>query len=140
MDEHHDNFHHHVGKLEHFYRKVLHTLELTIAGITIIALVVALAVDVWVYFSDPSTYGDTMHFLHTILNVVVGLEFVRMLIDMTAANTLEVLIMATARHIIMNHEDPITLLIGIVCVGGLFATRHFLIPREELTEDLVEIE
>ena len=140
MDEYHDNFHHHVGKLEHFYRKVLHTLELAIAGITIVALVFALAVAVWVYFSDPSTYGDTMHFLHTILNVVVGLEFVRMLIDMTAANTLEVLIMATARHIIMNHEDPITLLIGIVCVGSLFATRHFLIPREELTEDLVEIE
>ena len=140
MDEYHDNFHHHVGKLEHLYRKVLHTLELAIAGITIVALVFALAVDVWVYFSDPSTYGDTMHFLHTILNVVVGLEFVRMLIDMTAANTLEVLIMATARHIIMNHEDPITLLIGVVCVGGLFAIRHFLIPREELTEDLVEIE
>ena len=140
MDEIHDTFHHHVGRVEHLYRKILHTLELAIAGITIVALVFALAVDVWVYFSDPSTYGDTMHFLHTILNVVVGLEFVRMLIDMTAANTLEVLIMATARHIIMNHEDPITLLIGVVCVGGLFAIRHFLIPREELTEDLVEIE
>ena len=140
MNEPHDAFHHHVGRLEHFYRKVLHTLELVIAGVTIIALLFALAVDVWIYFSDPSTYGDTMHFLHTILNVVVGLEFVRMLIDMTPANTLEVLIMATARHIIMNHENPITLLIGVICVGGLFATRHFLIPRNELTEDLVEIE
>ena len=140
MNDTHDTFHHHVGKVEHLYRKILHTLELIIAGITIVALVFALAVDIWIYFADPSTYGDTMHFLHTILNVVVGLEFVRMLIDMTAANTLEVLIMATARHIIMNHEDPITLLIGIVCVAALFATRHFLIPRNELTEDLVEIE
>ena len=140
MNETHDNFHHHVGKVEHFYRKVLHTLELIIAGITIVALLFALAVNVWNYFADPATYNDTIDFLHTILNVVVGLEFVRMLIDMTPANTLEVLIMATARHIIMNHENSMTLLIGVVCVGGLFAIRHFLIPRDELTLDLVEIE
>ena len=140
MNDTHDNFHHHVGKLEHLYRKVLHTLELIIAGATIIALVFALAVNVWNYFADPATYNDTIDFLHTILNVVVGLEFVRMLIDMTPANTLEVLIMATARHIIMNHEEPVTLLIGVVCVGGLFAIRRYLIPRNELTEDLVEIE
>ena len=140
MKEIHDQFHHRVGKVERYYRKVLHTLELLIAGVTIVALVFALVVNVWNYFSDPATYHDTIDFLHTILNVVVGLEFVRMLIDMTAANTLEVLIMATARHIIMNHENPVTLLIGVVCVGGLFAIRHFLIPREELTEDLVEIE
>ena len=140
MDEHHDSFHHQVGKVEHFYRKILHMLELIIAGITIVVLVCALAVTVWTYFTDPATYGDTLDFLHTVLNLVVGLEFVRMLIDMTAANTLEVLIMATARHIIMNHEDPITLLIGIVCVGALFATRHFLIPKDELTLDLVELE
>ena len=140
MNDTHDNFHHHVGKLEHLYRKVLHTLELIIAGATIIALVFALAVNVWNYFADPATYNDTIDFLHTILNVVVGLEFVRMLIDMTPANTLEVLIMATARHIIMNHGEPLTLLIGMVCVGILFAIRRFLIPRNELTLDLVEIE
>lgn len=140
MSDFNNQFHHDVGKVEHFYRKVLHTLELVIAGITIIALLFALAVNVWNYFADPATYNDTIDFLHTILNVVVGLEFVRMLIDMTPANTLEVLIMATARHIIMNHDEPLTLLIGVICVGGLFATRRFLIPRNELTEDLVEIE
>ena len=140
MNDTHDNFHHHVGKLEHLYRKVLHTLELIIAGVTIIALVFALAVNVWNYFADPATYNDTIDFLHTILNVVVGLEFVRMLIDMTPANTLEVLIMATARHIIMNHGEPMTLLIGVICVGGLFAIRRYLIPKNELTLDLVEIE
>ena len=140
MNEHHDNFHHHVGRIEHFYRKVLHSLELIIAGVTIIVLVVALGVNVWKAFSDPTAFSDTSHFLHSVLNIVVGLEFVRMLIDMTPANTIEVLIMATARYIIMNHEDPMTLLIGVLCVGGLFAIRRFLIPRSELTLDLVEIE
>ena len=140
MEENYDNFHHQVGKVEHFYRKVLHMLELIIAGITIVALLFALAVNVWNYFADPATYNDTIDFLHTILNVVVGLEFVRMLIDMTPANTLEVLIMATARYVIMNHDSPVALLIGVLCVAILFAIRRFLIPRSDLTLDLVEIE
>ena len=131
---------HDVGKLEHFYRRVLHILELLIAALTIVVLVTCLGVEVYRMFTVAG-YFDNMHtFLHNVLNIVVGLEFVRMLIDMTPGNTLEVLIMATARYIIMNHDDPLTLLIGILCIAGLFATRRFLIRKSEMTEDLVEIE
>ena len=131
---------HDVGKVEHFYRKILHILELVIAAVTIVVLLIALGVEVYKMFAI-SDYFDNIHtFLHNILTLVVGLEFVRMLIDMTPANTLEVLIMATARHIIMNHDNQWTLLIGIVCIAILFATRRFLIPRHQMTEDLVELE
>ena len=135
-----DNFHHQVGKMEHSIRKVLHTLELIIAGVTIVVLVIGLAVNIWKVAADPTAFSNTMEFLHAVLNIVVGLEFVRMLIDMTPANTLEVLIMATARQIIMNHESTTTLLIGIVCIAILFAVRRYLIPRSDLTLDLVELE
>lgn len=131
---------HDVGKLEHFYRKVLHILELLIAALTIGVLLFSLGLEVYRMFTTDGYFNDLNAFLHNILTIVVGLEFVRMLIDMTPGNTLEVLIMATARHIIMNHNDPVTLLIGILCIGGLFATRRFLIRRSEMTEDLVEIE
>ena len=131
---------HDVGKTEHFYRRVLHILVLAIAGLAIIVLIAALVVEVYNIFTTEHYFTDLNHFLHNILTIVVGLEFVRMLIDMTPGNTLEVLIMATARHIIMNHDDKWTLLIGIICIAGLFATRHFLIPRDEMTEDLVELE
>ena len=131
---------HDVGKTEHFYRKILHKLELVIAGLAILVLIAALVMEVYSMFVTDGYFTDLNHFLHNILTIVVGLEFVRMLIDMTPGNTLEVLIMATARHIIMNHDDKWTLLIGIICIAGLFATRHFLIPRDEMTEDLVELE
>ena len=131
---------HDVGKVEHLYRRILHILELLIAALTIVVLVYSLGLEVYDMFTTDGYFTDLNHFLHNILTIVVGLEFVRMLIDMTPGNTLEVLIMATARHIIMNHNDPVTLLIGIVCIGGLFATRRFLIRRSEMTEDLVEID
>ena len=131
---------HEVGKVEHFYRRVLHILELVIAAVSIIVLLVALGLEIYQMFTVSDYFSDIHHFLHNILTLVVGLEFVRMLIDMTPANTLEVLIMATARHIIMNHDNHWTLLIGILCIAILFATRRFLIPRSQMTEDLVELE
>ena len=131
---------HDVGKTEHVYRKILHILELIIAGFSILVLIGALVLEAYNIFTTTGYFEDLNHFLHNILTIVVGLEFVRMLIDMTPGNTLEVLIMATARHIIMNHDDKWTLLIGIICIAGLFATRHYLIPREEMTEDLVELD
>ena len=140
MKDHDSNFHHNVGRMEHRIRKVLHVLELAIAGVTIVVLVIGLALNIWEVAADPTAFSNTTEFLHAVLNIVVGLEFVRMLIDMTPANTLEVLIMATARQIIMNHDSTTTLLIGIVCIAILFAVRRFLIPRSDLTLDLVEIE
>lgn len=131
---------HDVGKIEHFYRRILHILELTIAAISVVVLVVALGVEIYRMATVADYFSDVHNFLHNILTIVVGLEFVRMLIDMTPGNTLEVLIMATARHIIMNHNNDWTLLIGIVCIAILFAIRRFLIPRQEMTEDLVELE
>lgn len=131
---------HDVGKVEHFYRRVLHILELVIAAVTIIVLLIALGVEVYEMITISDYFSNVHTFLHNILTLVVGLEFVRMLIDMTPANTLEVLIMATARHIIMNHDNQWTLLIGIICIAILFATRRFLIPRSQMTEDLVELE
>ena len=140
MKEREDSFHHRVGKMEHRIRKVLHTLELIIAGVTIVVLVIGLVVNIWKVAADPAAFANTTEFLHAVLNIVVGLEFVRMLIDMTPANTLEVLIMATARQIIMNHSSHWSLLIGVVCIGILFAIRRFLIPRSDLTLDLVELD
>ena len=140
MKERDSNFHHNVGRMEHRIRKVLHVLELAIASVTIVVLVIGLALNIWEVAADPTAFSNTTEFLHAVLNIVVGLEFVRMLIDMTPANTLEVLIMATARYVIMNHDSPTALLIGIVCIAILFAVRRFLIPRSDLTLDLVEIE
>ena len=139
-NEKHDNFHHHVGKIEHFYRKILHTLELAIAGVTIVALVAVLIYTVVQAFYAPTIFEDTNHFLHSVLTVVVGLEFVRMLVDLTPANTIEVLIVAIARQVIISHDNPLSNLACVVCIAGLFATRHFLIPKNELKVEMSEVE
>ena len=128
-------------RVEHLFRRVLHIIERFIAIIAIIALLGALGLEVYHMFASGSDYfADTSHMLHNLLTIVVGLEFVRMLIDTTPANILEVLTVAITRHVILSHDDPWSNLACIACIAGLFAIRRFLIRRSELKEEMVEIE
>jgi uncharacterized membrane protein (DUF373 family) len=127
-------------KLEHIIHKVLHVIEFCIAVLTILVLVGMLGLEVYKMFTQGGYFEDVNNYLHNILTIVVGLEFVRMLVDVTPASILEVLTVAITRHVIISHDDPWSNLACVVCIGALFATRRFLIRRSELKEELVETE
>jgi len=130
--------HHH--RSDHFFRHVLHYAERIVASITLLVLIIAVGYQVFLLFTDLEYLFDIQHFLHNILTIVVGFEFVRMMIDTTPANILEVLTVAITRHVILSHDDYWSNLICIACIAGLFAIRRYLIRRSELKEEMVEIE
>ena len=126
---------------EHIFRRVLHILERFIAAVTLLALVGALAMELWhMYNAGAAYFEDVNQMLHHLLLIVVGLEFVRMLIDTNPSNILEVLTVAITRHVVLTHDDPLSNVMCIACIGGLFAIRRYLIRRSELKEELVEWE
>lgn len=127
-------------RVEHVFRRILHFLERVIAVLTILALLGALALEVYQMFTDRSYFSDISHMLHNLLAIVVGLEFVRMLIDTTPANILEVLTVAITRHVVLSHDNPWSNVACIACIAGLFAIRRFLVRRSELLEEMVEME
>ncbi len=124
------------NKISKIFYNLVHILEYLIASITIIVLLIMLGFEVYKmvtvnnYFSLPGTY------LQNILTIIIGLEFVRMLINMTPANVLEVLIVAIARQIIINHNNPMVNILCVLCIGGLFAIRKFLISEKDLNHEL----
>ena len=125
---------------ETFMHKVLHTLEAVIAIMTLIVLIGMLGVEVYRMFTVAG-YFDSVHtYLQNILTIVVGLEFVRMLMDMTPVNTLEVLIVAISRHVILSHDDPLSNVACVFCIAGLFAIRRYLIPKKAMKVELSEVE
>ena len=127
-------------KVEHIFRRILHTLERIVAAITLIALLAALGLEIFRCVTNFEYFSDIGHVLDNILTIVVGLEFVRMLIDTTPASILEVLTVAITRHVILSHDDPWSNLASIACIAGLFAIRRFLVRRSELKEEVVEME
>ena len=126
---------------DHLFRRALHYIERFIAVLTILALLAALGLEIVHMIKYATSYfADVETMLHHILTIVVGLEFVRMLIDTTPANILEVLTVAITRHVVLSHDDPWSNVACIACIAGLFAIRRFLVPKSELKEEMVEIE
>ncbi len=125
-------------KISKFFYKALHFLEFLIAILTIIVLVGIVGFEVYKMFTTDGYFLSANTYLHNILTVVVGLEFVRMLINLTPANTIEVLIVAIARQVIVNHNDALSNIACVVCIGGLFAIRKFLISKSDFKREISE--
>ena len=126
----------HDHRVEHVFRRILHTIERVIAAITILVMIGALGMEIYRMVTVDNYTAST--FLHNALTIVVGLEFVRMLIDTTPASILEVLTVAITRQVILNHDNIWSNLVCILCIAGLFAIRRFLVRRSELKEEMVE--
>ena len=126
----------HYDRVRHLFHIVLHTMEHFIAVLTTAVLIISMVIEISHMFTSGSYFSDFTTYLHHILNLVIGLEFVRMLVDTTPASILEVLTVAITRYILLNHEDPWSNVAGVICIAGLFAIRRFLIPSSELKEEL----
>lgn len=127
-------------KLERIIHKTVHILEFIIAIITMVVLVGLLVYEIYRMFTTDGYFSDANIYLHHILTLVVGLEFVRMLINMTPANTLEVLIVAISRQVIVNHDNWLSNIVCVICIGGLFAIRRYLIPKADMKEEISKVD
>lgn len=126
--------------IERIIRNVIYITEVMLAALTIIVLVGNLGIEAYRVIIDPTYFPSSDLFLHEILSIAVGLEFVRMLVDMTPANILDVLTVAIARHIIVSSDSPLALIAGVACLAGLFAIRRFLIRHKEMQVELSQAE
>ena len=129
-------------KIDHVLEKVLIVIETVIAIFSVLVLGAQLVELVRHICAEPAAFlsGEdaVTDYLHHMLNIVIGLEFVKLLMHLTPANILEVLTMAISRGIIVSHGSAIDNLLSIVCIVALFAARRYLIPRAELHKGIDE--
>lgn len=128
----------HNEKITKLFYRAVHILEYVIAVVTILVLVGLLGYEVVKMFTVEGYFDSADVYLKHVLTIVVGLEFVRMLINLTPANTLEVLIVAIARQVIIDHGSPISNIASVLCLGGLFAIRRFLISKKDFKKEIFE--
>lgn len=70
-------------------------------------------------------------FLSQALSLVVGVEFVKMLCQHSALTVVEVLMFATARHMVVQHLTLTETLIGVISIAILFAIRKYLMTDND---------
>jgi hypothetical protein len=98
--------------------------------IGIILLSIGTLRDMYHIVFDALHGSDTMEisaFLSTAFELIIGIEFVKMLAKHTPSSAVEVLLYAIARQLISSTEGHmIEALLGVIAIGILFAIRKYL--------------
>lgn len=102
---------------------------------TVVALVVLLAIlvaGVRVLFEvkdlvlAPDVDEAFTTFLSSAFNVVIGIEFVKMLAKHSPGSAIEVLLFAIARQMVVEHTSPVENLVSILAILLIFMIRKYL--------------
>ncbi len=70
------------------------------------------------------------HFLEHVLDLVIGIEFIKMLIKHTPSSVIEVLVFALSRHMVLEGGGAKENLITVIAIAIIFAVRKFLIVEQ----------
>lgn len=112
--------------------KVAKALEKMIAIIFMATIAISLVL--CVYEAGSTLISGTFKleiFTETILTLVVGIEFVRMLILHTPQSVIEVLLYAVARQIVISHEHALDNLIGVLAIAVIFVIQKYLMKNKD---------
>lgn len=119
------------------YRQ-LRWIELAIAGILLVALIVLggrMIMELWQEAGQMGTVDLIYLILADAFLLVIGVEFVKMIIKPTSENVLEVIMLTITRSLIMDHSSMEQTLLGVVAMLILFFIRKYLFCEMRDGED-----
>jgi len=77
-------------------------------------------------FLYPSKQDAFKNFLGIAFNILIGIEFLKMIYRNNLSTVLEVLLFAIARQLIVEHTTAYENLVGIISIAILFLIRKYL--------------
>lgn len=121
-----------LEKLKKMNFRLANWLEFIVSIIIIVSVIIegiylAGAILKLPFSSDESAYFS--NFLGNALNLVIALEFLKMLNSHDPNLVIDVLIFTISRSLVVKHPDASGILLGIFSIAILFAVRKFLIIR-----------
>ena len=106
-------------------------LEILLSGLVLIGLLLS-AVPLIKWMPGLLFDGNEVEiriFLERSLDIVIGIEFIKMLAKHSPGSVLEVLLYAIARHMIVGHEDAVQNLVSVGAIALIFIIRkYFFVP------------
>ena len=106
-------------------------LEILLSGLVLIGLLLSM-VPLLQWMPGLLFDGNDVEvstFLQRALDIVIGIEFIKMLAKHSPGSVLEVLLYAIARHMIVGHEDAVQNLVSVVAIALIFIIRkYFFVP------------
>lgn len=124
-----------LKKLRENLYTVCNYLELLMALVVIAGIVIAafgLKDEMLLFWSHKGQAGAFYVFLDAVFEIVISIEFLKMLCQPSADTVLEVLIFLVSRHMIIGETSPFEDLTSIVSIALLFAIKKYIrIPAKK---------
>ncbi len=117
-------------KIQKYALKVCDVLEFLtaiIVGAAIVVAIIALIPGFFHYWENRTGVDAFMIFLEEILNVVIGIEFLKMLCKPSSEYIIEGLIFLVARHMIVGTTTAMEDLLSIIGIAILFVLSRFMV-------------
>lgn len=123
----------HKSRIAHVLSEIADRIELAVAVVLIFGILVLLVQMVGEYVISTAAYGrfNLSAFLSDALNLVIGLEFVKMLCNHTPETVVEVVLIATARQIIVVHGTAMDTFLRVITIAILCAVTYLLPDGDE---------
>ena len=136
----HEKNHHRREWVQALLYEIAFYLELAAAALVILLIVcqvIGLAVDMFSDVNKLTNSESFNRFLALALNIVVGIEFLKMLCRHSMDAVIEVLLFTLARQLIVTQHSMLEGLLCIIGIAILFVVRKFLfIPKIDKKQDL----
>lgn len=115
-----------------FLLKAAWVLELVIALFILVVTVVQMVLtgNDSLYYLSLGEFSLNEFFANT-MNIVIGLEFIKMLVLHTPKAVIDVLLFAIARQLVVSHSSSMDTLLGVAAVALIFLIKKFLLTRED---------
>ena len=102
-------------------------LEILLSGLVLIGLLLSM-VPLLQWMPGLLFDGNDVEvsiFLQRALDIVIGIEFIKMLAKHSPGSSLEVLLYAIARHMVVGHESALENLLSVGAIALIFIVRKF---------------
>lgn len=114
-------------KTQHKLYNFSHILEIVVGFLAIIPIILsiislAVSIPTAIYFES----GTLLIFLQHTIEIIIGIEFIKLIFVHTLDATIEVIIMAIVRQIIIEHTSALDTLALVVAICLLFLVRKYL--------------
>ncbi|MBA2133461.1 phosphate-starvation-inducible PsiE family protein [Capillibacterium thermochitinicola] len=116
----------------HLLRWSVH-IEIFLAFLLLIGILISAGGLVTNLYGLTRNLGNTEYFqkfLGAMMALIIALELIKMIVRNTVESTIEVLLIAIARKLIVSEQDTLGFLIGIMAIAGLFFIRKYLFVAE----------
>ncbi|BBH27227.1 hypothetical protein SG0102_21610 [Intestinibaculum porci] len=107
----------------------------TILAVTVFIAAIYLILDIPHLINNKLLTSGVHEILSYCFNLIILVEFIRMLVKHSMENVIEVLIFAIARGLIVDHANTVSLAISILALAVLFAVRKYLLLPDDFISD-----